>query len=398
MTIDVVIGANYGDEGKGLMVDGLSHFHQDQTVAVVRFNGGAQAGHTVTAPDGRRHIFSHFGSGSLVGVPTILSRFFVLNPVVFYHEERELWALDSDPRVRISDNCITTTPYDVFINREMERQRTNNRHGSCGIGFGETIERIQARGHGAKFTVTDMYNFSPREWDEYLGYLRELYVPARLQNSGFIFDSNTMARMKYECNDDLFIERFNGMVDNKRTTIVDDDVILDGFEHLIFEGAQGLLLDMDGADFPHVTRSKTGITNVLEILDDTGRNWIREEHINVWYMSRAYLTRHGAGPLKGEIGRTELGFDVVDNTNIPNDWQEALRFAPLNVKDLADRVGQDFWFASGVNADCHIVLTCCDQAKDPNVITDIVQQLKTRIRAEITTSYGPTRETLNFNR
>ena len=60
-----VIGANYGDEGKGLITDYLCR--QVENPLVIRFNGGAQAGHTVTTPEGIRHIFSHFGSGTLAG-------------------------------------------------------------------------------------------------------------------------------------------------------------------------------------------------------------------------------------------------------------------------------------------------------------------------------------------
>jgi len=77
---NVVIGANYGDEGKGAAVDRLATEAGAQCL-VVRFNGGAQAGHTVETPDGRRHVFSHFGAGSFAGARTFLSRFFVSNPI-----------------------------------------------------------------------------------------------------------------------------------------------------------------------------------------------------------------------------------------------------------------------------------------------------------------------------
>ena len=77
----VVIGANFGDEGKGLAVDSL--VARDSDAAVIRFNGGAQAGHTVVAEDGRRHVFSHFGAGAFLGAATFLSRFFVVQPSIF---------------------------------------------------------------------------------------------------------------------------------------------------------------------------------------------------------------------------------------------------------------------------------------------------------------------------
>ena len=91
----VVIGANYGDEGKGLMTDFLCRQHSADLV--VRFNGGAQAGHTVVTPEGERHVFHHIGSGYFAGVPTYLSKFFVSNPVLFKQEYQELRIPSSYP-------------------------------------------------------------------------------------------------------------------------------------------------------------------------------------------------------------------------------------------------------------------------------------------------------------
>lgn len=70
----VVIGSSFRDEGKGLMTD--YYASQNPDAVIVRYNGGAQAGHTVTTPDGKRHVFSHFSSGSFAGNPTYLSHFF----------------------------------------------------------------------------------------------------------------------------------------------------------------------------------------------------------------------------------------------------------------------------------------------------------------------------------
>jgi adenylosuccinate synthase len=104
----VVIGGQYGDEGKGLAVDWL--VAQDPDSLVIRFNGGAQAGHTVVAPDGRRHVFSHFGSGTFAGAPTFLSRFFVANPTIFLGEAKRLAAIGCQPQVVIDPACPVTTP------------------------------------------------------------------------------------------------------------------------------------------------------------------------------------------------------------------------------------------------------------------------------------------------
>ena len=82
--IKVVIGSNWGDEGKGLFTDYFSSQHKDGIV--VRFNGGSQASHTVTTSDGNRHAFSHFCSGTLSGLPSYLSSFFIANPILFRKE------------------------------------------------------------------------------------------------------------------------------------------------------------------------------------------------------------------------------------------------------------------------------------------------------------------------
>ena len=111
----VVIGANWGDEGKGLMVDYLC---SQGAGVVVRFNGGAQAGHTVVTPEGVRHVFHHIGAGAFCGVPTFLSRFFCVNPLVFYRELDELKTKLTDPPLVFADpQCKVTTFADIIINQ-----------------------------------------------------------------------------------------------------------------------------------------------------------------------------------------------------------------------------------------------------------------------------------------
>ena len=85
-TAYAVLGASYGDECKGLTTDYLCSKTKGP-VTVIRFNGGAQAGHTVQAPNGTRHVFHHFSSGSMLGAQTYLGQHFVCNPILF-HEER----------------------------------------------------------------------------------------------------------------------------------------------------------------------------------------------------------------------------------------------------------------------------------------------------------------------
>ena len=118
--IIAVIGSGHGDEGKGLMTD----YFSDQDTMVIRSNGGAQAGHTVTTPNGNRHVFSHFGSGTFQGAKTFLSSYFVVNPLLL-RKERNKFIDDFAiiPEIYIDPNCLITTPYDIILNKERERIR-----------------------------------------------------------------------------------------------------------------------------------------------------------------------------------------------------------------------------------------------------------------------------------
>ena len=103
-------------------------------------------------------------------------------------------------------------------------------------------------------------------------------------------------------------------------------------KNIIFEGAQGLALDMDGPNFPHVTRSNTGLTNVLPLAK------LLDLELDVIYVTRTYLTKHGAGPLPKEFTPDP---PIHDETNMPHDYQGVLRFAELDVVDLALRITTD---------------------------------------------------------
>ncbi|GAF82360.1 unnamed protein product, partial [marine sediment metagenome] len=135
--MDIVIGATFGDEGKGLITHHLASRHGRDSI-VVRFNGGAQAGHTVVTKNSKRHVFRHVGSGTFAGAATFLSQFFISNPILFLEELKELKNLKLKPKVYIDPESPITTPYDMMINQMAEEFRGNQRHGSCGVGFAET--------------------------------------------------------------------------------------------------------------------------------------------------------------------------------------------------------------------------------------------------------------------
>ena len=108
---------------------------------------------------------------------------------------------------------------------------------------------------------------------------------------------------------------------------------------MVFEGGQGLLLDRNNKEYyPHLTPSNTGIENPLKII--SGLNSTLD--IEVCYVTRTYLTRHGAGRLDGECNKSEIHPDMQDLTNIPNPHQGALRYAKLDENLLKERILKDF--------------------------------------------------------
>src|SRR5207302_346428 len=126
---------------------------------------------------------------------------------------------------------------------------------------------------------------------------------------------------------------------------------------VIFEGAQGLLLDQDRGWFPHVTRSNTGLKNVVALAHEAGI-----AALDVIYATRAYMTRHGAGPLPHEIATLPTP-RVRDDTNLPNPHQGSLRFAWLDLDLLATTIAPDLGDAraAGLPATHRLAITCLDQ-------------------------------------
>lgn len=320
-----VIGANYGDESKGKHVDYLCAKHGVDLV--VRFNGGAQAGHTVVTPDGRRHVFHHFGSGTFLGVPTYLSRFFVCNPILFNREFDELRPkLSVDPVVYVDPTCLVTTPWDMVINQEVERMRGEKRHGSCGVGFNETIER--SKQECFELRVVDLHNHDFR--NATIARIIKEWLPWRIAELGLNKD-----KLKSYLDDADYIYSawcLDAGMFMGRTMAVPPPNKSNRPQSVVFEGAQGLLLDQNYTEgFPHLTRSNTGMANVATLTKEWG-----VDEMEALYCTRTYLTRHGAGPLPGEVGTFHN-----DDTNVPHEFQGTLRYAPLDVASLIKRCAED---------------------------------------------------------
>lgn len=273
-----------------------------------------------------------------MSVPTLLSRFFVLNPTWFRQEllDLEMLGVGAKLSVYADPDAMVSTPLDSLINIALEDKRGHQRHGSTGKGIHEAIERSSHPEFTLRFR--DL-----RQPDEILERIQSQWLPARLAALGL--DSEAVI---YTDEDH---ENFISECDHMASW-----VIMAWLEDLdcrcvIFEGAQGLLLSQERMEFfPHLTRSTTGIRNVRILCAEADI-----DDLTAYYVSRTYLTRHGAGPLPGEA----TGLDFSDNTNIYGHYQGPLRYGHLDPVSLHKRCFEDF------GAGYRLAFTHCDQLPAP---------------------------------
>lgn len=340
--IKVVIGANFGDEGKGLMVDYFSHqaTSRGENCIVVMSNGGAQRGHTVVEPTGARHIFKHFGAGTLAHADTYCPADYILNPMTFRTEYEELREIGCVPKVYVNRNCRWTTPYDMFINQIVEEVRDNKKHGSCGMGIWETVYRYQK-----KPCIFNVFEFAMLNKDSQISYLkniRDSYLPERLKEHNIKSVPDDWKEIVFS---DYLIEHF---IDDVRFMIshikLADDFVLTRYQNVVFENGQGLLLDQNQTLYgDNTTPSNTGITNPLKIANRA----FKRANMDICYVTRTYLTRHGAGRFEEECDKALINEQMVDETNHTNQFQGSLRYGELVANDLLSRVEADLTHLSG---------------------------------------------------
>lgn len=324
--VSMVVGLGFGDEGKGSVVDFLARKHE--STVVVRHNGGAQAAHHVALTDGRQHTFAQFGSGTFVpGCRTHLSAYMLVNPIFMMREEvhlKEVGVTDAFERTTISRAALITNPFQVASNRLKEMARAGGRHGSCGMGIGETMadfathpeDAILASDLASPETLRNKLGISQgRKHDELCGLDTSTMTPAMWREWELLTDTTVV---------NACVDRYKAFA--KLVRIVDGNYLPDLFRgdgSIIFEGAQGVLLDQDYGFFPYVTRSSTTLKNALTLLDGF------EGYCDVkkFGILRAYSTRHGAGPFPTE----DTSLNLPDTHNGTGPWQESFRVGPLDL-------------------------------------------------------------------
>lgn len=342
----IIVGLGYGDEGKGLTTDYFCRISPNPLV--IRYNGGHQAGHTVVLKNGSRHVFSNFGSGTLAGVSTYWSNFCTFAPFQFLEEYRKLYFI---PPFYLDIKCPVTTHYDILFNRALEKSKGNLRSGSCGLGFGATLHR-----HTQDFlqlTTDDLRDINLTR--SKLSQIRAYYKNKIETETNYYFD-----QFDHDSEDILFLEsvaQIIKLISNGFISLVTENEIFSNKEWhtYIFEGAQGILLDPTYGIPPYVTKSNTTSQNAIKILN---RNFETEIETNICYVTRAYATRHGAGPFKSCEPVTLINGITIE-TNNDNEYQGKFNVGYLNVNLLNYAIGCDE--RHSFKTPKLLMITCIDQ-------------------------------------
>jgi adenylosuccinate synthase len=311
----IVVDLGFGDAGKGSVVDFLV---RDRAAdLVVRWNGGAQAGHTVIDPLGRTHTFSQFGAGTFVpGTRTHLGEGFLFHPMGWALEAERLRSIgiaDATARWSIHRRACVITPFQQAAGRLRDLE---NGHGTCGIGVGET-RRDNLERRDDRLCVGDFSE--PKKLRRVLERQQERKRSERIRSD------DPRARLEWTLLDDpsapaRIVDAWSALVPD--LTIVDDTArVLHSVDRVVFEGAQGILLDETWGFHPHTTWTDCTPAVPRALLGDVPATTLG--------VIRSYATRHGAGPFPSHDPQWD---DALDEPhNLSDGWQGSFRRGPLDL-------------------------------------------------------------------
>lgn len=289
MEVKIVLGHTFGDEGKGVTVQWLCKkaIEEGKKPLVIRFSGGPQAAHTIFN-GGTEHICSSFGSGVLLGVPTMYTEEVYMDPICLMNEFRTLQCKGVSPKLFRGVHRIIT-PYDVLAGRNNSKVISD---GTCGKGIYPTFERYK---HG--------------QWTR---------VSFSLDKPEYILKcaSNYHKIERIPEYDDMFRKACLEIL----TEVYSDKPSIKDYNVLIFEGTQGLLLDMDCGLYPNVTPSRVGLNGLRSSV---------LQNAEVYIVTRTYTTRHG----NGYEPKIPCPFDLSNKyeTNVTNEFQGNFKTGALEV-------------------------------------------------------------------
>jgi len=285
----VVIGTQWGDEGKGKVVDLIT----EKVSAVVRFQGGHNAGHTLVI-NGQKTVLHLIPSGILrEGVDCLIGHGVVLSMSALLKEMAELDGanLDVASRLKISPGCPLILPYHIALDHAREAKRGDSAIGTTGNGIGPAYEdKVARRG----LRVGDLHDealFAEKlkQVMEYHNFSLESYYSQKPVNYQETLDEAlAQAKLVRPMIFDVAEEIYSHMAND---------------ENILFEGAQGALLDIDQGTYPFVTSSNTTSGGAV-----TGSGIGVCDIDYVLGVVKAYTTRVGGGPFP-----TELNYDVASD-------------------------------------------------------------------------------------
>jgi len=309
----VVLGTQWGDEGKGKIVDLLA----SNVDAVVRFQGGHNAGHTLVI-DGQKTVLHLIPSGILnEGAKCYIANGVVVSLEALKKETEELeaWGVDVRSRLRISPACPVIMPYHELLDHAREKAKGKNAIGTTGRGIGPAYEdKVSRRG----IRISDLYNpgllaEKLQEAMDYHNFVLEKYF----KTQPLIFDRVLDDALQLGACFSELVTDVSGELHNLRTQ----------GKRILYEGAQGSLLDIDHGTYPFVTSSNTTIGAVC-----TGAGVGPSAIDYVLGITKAYTTRVGSGPFPTELfddvgaGIAERGAEFGATTGRPRrcGWLDAV--------------------------------------------------------------------------
>ncbi|MDY4163770.1 MAG: adenylosuccinate synthase [Sutterella sp.] len=287
----VVVGAQWGDEGKGKIVDWLT----EKVAGVVRFNGGHNAGHTLVI-NGKKTIVRLIPSGIMHATSMCyLGNGVVVSPEAFFREVDELIAIgvpNVEARLRVSANCPLIMPYHVALDHAREAAAGDKKIGTTGRGIGPAYEDKVAR---RTVRVGDL--LEPERFAE--------QVRSVMKYHNFVLENYLGAK---PLDPEEVIKNVLGYAERLRPMICDVSeelhAAMDEGKQFLFEGAQGSMLDIDHGTYPYVTSSNTVAGSAC-----AGAGVGPHQLSYVLGITKAYCTRVGEGPFPTEL-HDEVGEEL----------------------------------------------------------------------------------------
>ena len=352
----IVIDLGFGDQGKGTLVDALARHHHAHTV--IRF-GGPQAGHGVITPDGRYHIFAQFGSATFVeGVETFLSKHMVIEPWRMMAEDealQRLGVMDAFERTLVSAEALVITPFHAAANRLREMARGAFRHGSCGLGVGETKKDALEVESDLIVCAQDLHQ--PNLIDTFRRI--QQFKREQLWNDGVM---NACWKLP-EAQDDIHLllseDVLSIFVDalsefNRRARVVPDESlkeILAKDGTVVCELSQGVLLDEWRGFHPYTTWGTCTADQAIELL----HNAAFDGTVHKLGVVRAYATRHGPGPFVTED--FDLTKRLPDPPSSRGEWQGQFRVGHFDCVSTRYAISA----CGGIDS---LAITCLDRLRE----------------------------------